>query len=107
MRFRWQETNELSEYKYFIGYLKGSVILGEIASVKIEFQGLIGMVKVHVIIAHGHGCLEMTCVLPSFEIVGHQCFNADDPPAFTHRSEERRVGKECVCTCRSRWSPYH
>src|SRR3546814_12147125 len=27
-------------------------------------------------------------------------------PEF-HRSEERRVGKECVSTCRSRWSPYH
>src|SRR3546814_8464972 len=25
----------------------------------------------------------------------------------TKRSEERRVGKECVSTCRSRWSPYH
>src|SRR3546814_1705098 len=23
------------------------------------------------------------------------------------RSEERRVGKECVSTCRTRWSPYH
>src|SRR3546814_7335766 len=27
--------------------------------------------------------------------------------ATTQRSEERRVGKECVSTCRSRWSPYH
>src|SRR3546814_18010054 len=28
--------------------------------------------------------------------------------AITYRrSEERRVGKECVSTCRSRWSPYH
>src|SRR3546814_16766766 len=28
--------------------------------------------------------------------------------AFDHnRSEERHVGKECVSTCRSRWSPYH
>src|SRR3546814_14514911 len=26
---------------------------------------------------------------------------------FVERSEERRVGKECVRTCRSRWSPYH
>src|SRR3546814_13936847 len=26
---------------------------------------------------------------------------------FGFRSEERRVGKECVSTCRSRWSPYH
>src|SRR3546814_15586670 len=39
------------------------------------------------------------------------------PPSLAHdllglarhylRSEERRVGKECVSTCRSRWSPYH
>src|SRR3546814_4804870 len=27
--------------------------------------------------------------------------------ARDRRSEERRVGKECVSTCRSRWSPYH
>src|SRR3546814_69662 len=27
--------------------------------------------------------------------------------AGNHRSEERRVGKECVSTCRSRWSRYH
>src|SRR3546814_12593575 len=26
---------------------------------------------------------------------------------LNRRSEERRVGKECVSTCRSRWSPYH
>src|SRR3546814_13422722 len=26
---------------------------------------------------------------------------------FRQRSEERRVGNECVSTCRSRWSPYH
>src|SRR3546814_13203350 len=32
-----------------------------------------------------------------------------DPEAarFVHRSEERRVGKECVSRGRSRWSPYH
>src|SRR3546814_15771716 len=28
-------------------------------------------------------------------------------PPCKNRSEERRVGKECVSTCRSRWSPYH
>src|SRR3546814_15788751 len=33
---------------------------------------------------------------------------AHRPVAIAHaRSEERRVGKECVRTCRSRWSPYH
>src|SRR3546814_6126845 len=35
--------------------------------------------------------------------------SAADLPADQRRarSEERRVGKECVSTCRSRWSPYH
>src|SRR3546814_20132053 len=38
-------------------------------------------------------------ILERFEIVLH--------PAQVERSEERRVGKECVSTCRSRWSQYH
>src|SRR3546814_18868349 len=29
------------------------------------------------------------------------------PRLCEHRSEERRVGTECVSPCRSRWSPYH
>src|SRR3546814_11540973 len=32
---------------------------------------------------------------------------ANDGTVYAVRSEERRVGKECVSTCRSRWSPYH
>src|SRR3546814_9294026 len=31
----------------------------------------------------------------------------DDARVARCRSEERRVGKECVSTCSSRWSPYH
>src|SRR3546814_13946848 len=31
----------------------------------------------------------------------------DGKLVLRNRSEERRVGKECVSTCRSRWSPYH
>src|SRR3546814_18267871 len=30
-----------------------------------------------------------------------------DDADFNERSEERRVGEECVSTCRCRWSPYH
>src|SRR3546814_12355352 len=47
-------------------------------------------------------------------MVGHllQCAGATLVPDHVvrqhdRRSEERRVGKECVSTCRSRWSPYH
>src|SRR3546814_15138341 len=38
---------------------------------------------------------------------GKVCFFSDCPYKTKYRSDERRVGKECVSTCRSRWSPYH
>ena len=59
-------------------------------------------------------------LLPEAAIVGEEAAHADaavferlgdalcwivDP--LDGRSEERRVGKECLCWCRSRWSPYH
>src|SRR3546814_16737139 len=34
-------------------------------------------------------------------------FHPQMMPRVVIRTEERRVGKECVSTCRSRWSPYH
>src|SRR3546814_16353395 len=37
----------------------------------------------------------------------HLAGAAEPPAAGWLRSEERRVGNECVSTCRSRWSPYH
>src|SRR3546814_16428119 len=39
--------------------------------------------------------------------IGGQLAEALIETSLTGRSEERRVGKECVSTCRSRWSPYH
>src|SRR3546814_16709687 len=39
-------------------------------------------------------------------ILDHRAFVLERDPA-NRRSEERRVGKECVRPCRSRWSPYH
>src|SRR3546814_1572620 len=66
-----------------------------------------------------------TCALPIFAfdhcisgaVLVTESVTADDDrlgPArdeardvLDDRSEERRVGKECVSTCRSRWSPYH
>src|SRR3546814_2764781 len=38
---------------------------------------------------------------------GQQDAGSAPPPHAQVRSEERRVGKECVSTCRSRWAPYH
>src|SRR3546814_16090478 len=43
--------------------------------------------------------------------MGSYSFGIEGFRRFSHarsvRSEERRVGKECVSMCRSRWSPYH
>src|SRR3546814_17134505 len=47
----------------------------------------------------------------SNQVEGHTICALGDAAAWPVqgliRSEERRVGKECVSTCRSRWSPYH
>src|SRR3546814_3987212 len=40
-------------------------------------------------------------------LVPKSCAPHDAQKGPRPRSEERRVGKECVSTCRSRWSPYH
>src|SRR3546814_13103326 len=40
-------------------------------------------------------------------VLAGEALPADDVVVEACRSEERRVGKACVSTCRSRWSPYH
>src|SRR3546814_9825444 len=54
------------------------------------------------------------CIAGNFEISLLESYQANARPRLLgdviralKRSEERRVGKECVSTCRSRWSPYH
>src|SRR3546814_20956577 len=44
--------------------------------------------------------------IPYPQVTWHAPPGASGPPAL-QRSAERRVGKECVRTCRSRWPPYH
>src|SRR3546814_12270255 len=45
--------------------------------------------------------------LTSRDIADSAAIPLDARRVFSGRSEERRVGKECVRTCSSRWSPYH
>src|SRR3546814_15632781 len=47
------------------------------------------------------------CFRASSERCGRAVFCCSKAIAPNNRSEERRVGKECVSTCRSRGSPYH
>src|SRR3546814_20453595 len=67
------------------------------------------------IVAETPGAEEVSVaeVAPTPESVRAELVEAPSLPSeeksspSTSRSEERRVGKECVRTCRSRWSPYH
>src|SRR3546814_15589151 len=45
--------------------------------------------------------------MPLLEAAIKEALRLHPPLILLLRSEERRVGKECVSTCRSRWSPYH
>src|SRR3546814_9375817 len=57
-----------------------------------------------------HGLHTDLAIAHAFENSIVQCIQADRyprKPRIAQRSEERRVGKECVSTFRSRWSPSH
>src|SRR3546814_11377271 len=53
------------------------------------------------------GGVPIVLLLPLFGVMAWRLWAATAQPYWKRqRSEERRVGKECVRTCRSRWSPY-
>src|SRR3546814_1211047 len=74
---------------------------------KLEIGSALGH-EIVVIAPGSHACVERRSG-------GGRIIFVESPPLivdrryrfFDDRSEERRVGKECVSTCRSRWSPYH
>src|SRR3546814_17864430 len=53
-----------------------------------------------------YGTLEPDSVMPAVSVLSWPGA-LPRRPLEVERSEERRVGKECVSKCRSRWSPYH
>src|SRR3546814_1821941 len=55
----------------------------------------------------GYQTVAETIADPAFERFVAALMDREVTPTLRIRSEERRVGKECVSTCRSRWSPYH
>src|SRR3546814_18657189 len=74
---------------------------------------LVGMSKapIFAVVIGLIGCLEGLQVQGTAQSVGERTTSSVVQTIslviIIDRSEERRVGKECVSTCRSRWSPYH
>src|SRR3546814_11067161 len=85
--------NHLSFQRSHIGFQSSNLL-----RLKNRIEALFKRIRLHFI----HICLPHTQkILP--DRGGYKALAACCPG----RSEERRVGKECVSTCRSRWSPYH
>ena len=60
--------------------------------------------------AVARGVVKYRFAMPSSKasvVVAYQSASANLAFNAFWRSEERRVGKECLSVCRSRWSPYH
>src|SRR3546814_1856432 len=57
--------------------------------------------------SHLSASLYCCCIRDKRDCVGRKRASPEGRAQMGVRSEERRVGKECVSTCRSRWSPYH
>src|SRR3546814_21143024 len=73
----------------------GIIGLGAILSLSGTVSGGVVVAYIGLLLAFGGSAGAIAALLPTaIQGVGS-------------RSEERRVGKECVSTCRSRWSPYH
>src|SRR3546814_6001904 len=70
---------------------------------------LLGAVQISVF--QRERCADFNTVQHLFDVAAIHCFGGVDfgmqARSGALRSEERRVGKECVSTCRSRWSPCH
>src|SRR3546814_6339054 len=61
----------------------------------------------YVEIAHGAQLQTRYAHMSRLAVAPGERVRKGDVIGYVGRSEERRVGKECVSTCRSRWSPYH
>src|SRR3546814_18084440 len=72
-----------------------------------EFRGFVAVDDVNLAVTRGH----IHALIGPNGAGKTTCFNLLtkflEPTSGKISSEERRVGKECVSTCRSRWSPYH
>src|SRR3546814_15107778 len=76
------------------GYIFSLLIGGSVIVEQVFALPGIGRLLVQGIMARDYPLVQGTMLMLGFAFV------------FINRSEERRVGKECVSTCRSRWSPY-
>src|SRR3546814_13991227 len=75
---------------------------------RLETSGSLGGHQGSTVVIHNLSATGMLIETSSDLDIGQRiAVTLPEAPDCTARSEERRVGKECVSKCRSRWSPYH
>src|SRR3546814_15651250 len=93
-------ANKLKYFRLAFGAAGGFGELVPANEAKVAIEGIFastGRVKVGWLIAEESFSKRAAKILLNLSLVAGE--------ALVRRSEERRVGKECVSTCRSRWSP--
>ena len=78
-----------------------------VKSVEYEKKGNVGVLTINKFQSNTSGELKSAIIKAHKQGIRHIILDLRNNPGGLLRSEERRVGKECVSTCRSRWSPYH
>src|SRR3546814_11100974 len=96
-RARWNVPT-LFTVGFLIIFTMGGLTGVMVAMVPFDWQAH----DTYFVVAHLHYVLIGGMVFPLFAAIYYWV-----PMVSRFRSEERRVGKECVSTCRSRWSRYH
>src|SRR3546814_13666421 len=92
-----------------------TIEVGEVPVIgSVTFKNIFSTLRVlqnNVIREFGVSSLPSGVVINQYDIIGaypnQQLVPSNEEQKSDVRSEERRVGKECVSTCRSRWSPSH
>src|SRR3546814_12400403 len=92
---------------------KVDIVLRDARQFRRNFEPVLGLVYVEPGRGHKAAWLALRSAHAAIDVVEqavHLAMKVQEWIAGAHqptRSEERRVGKECVSTCRSRWSPDH
>src|SRR3546814_19528043 len=92
-----------------VSRLGAAVVLGLLLGLDRELRGHAAGLRTHGLICFSAAAMTVSVIALYMQIGGQRSdvLRIYEAAGAFIRSEERRVGKECVSTCRSRWSPYH
>ena len=98
--FQIKYNIKYKEQEYYVKTMEDRMRLGFIRKLSLSRKLILGFMLAIL-------CGTFLLMLPCSSTGGKSLSFLTSLFTITSRSEERRVGKECLRLCRSRWSPYH